>query len=221
MMAITYICTSFHIHTNHHGRSTTATPRPASTCCSCPSPPTWPSTPSRTCGGSTWTGAFSINPKTPIIPSPPHPNHPNSNQHQPTPSPRHRLEYLHAEAARIQHKLHNDLVAAGRAQATRIRLGYHSLPSLHPLHLHLISQDFDAPALKTKKHWQSFTSPFFLEAQAVGAAVREEGRVVVDRARAEAMLKAPMHCHACGAAQANMPTLKGHLARCQRAKELA
>ena len=102
----------------------------------------------------------------------------------------------------------------------RIRLGYHSLPSLHPLHQHIISQDFDAPALKTKKHWQSFTSAFFLEAPAVEAAVREEGRVVVEKPRAEAMLKAPLHCHACGAAQANMPTLKLHVTRCQRVKEL-
>jgi hypothetical protein len=54
----------------------------------------------------------------------------------------------------------------------------------------------------------------------VEAAVREEGRVVVEKPRAEAMLKAPLHCHACGAAQANMPTLKLHVTRCQRVKEL-
>lgn len=52
------------------------------------------------------------------------------------------------------------------------------------------------------------------------AAVREEGRVVVDKPRAEAMLKAPLHCHACGVAQGNMPALKLHLTRCQRVKEL-
>ena len=31
------------------------------------------------------------------------------------------------------------------------------------LHLHVISQDFDSPCLKTKKHWHSFTSEFFLD----------------------------------------------------------
>lgn len=131
-----------------------------------------------------------------------------------------RLAYLHAEAARIRDKLTADLASAGRTP-THIRMGYHSLPSLHPLHLHIVSQDFDSPALKTKRHWDSFTTAFFLEAAAVEAAVREEGRVAVDKARAEALLKESLRCHACGAGQANMPTLKGHLTRCQRVKELA
>ncbi len=131
----------------------------------------------------------------------------------------HRLAYLHGEAKRIRDKLQQDSANAGRAP-TQIRLGYHSLPSLHPLHCHIISQDFDTVGLKTKKHWNSFTSPFFLDAEAVEAAVREDGRVVVDKARAEALLKQPLRCHACGAGQANMPTLKAHLTRCRRVKEL-
>lgn len=31
------------------------------------------------------------------------------------------------------------------------------------LHLHVISQDFDSPALKTKKHWNSFTTEYFID----------------------------------------------------------
>jgi hypothetical protein len=130
-----------------------------------------------------------------------------------------RLTYLHDEARRICDKLQHDLAGAQQAP-TCIRLGYHALPSLHPLHCHIISQDFDAPALKTKKHWHSFTSPFFLKARAVEAAVREEGRVVVEKPRAGALLKQPLRCHACGAAQVNMPALKAHVARCQRVKEM-
>ncbi|CAG0891710.1 unnamed protein product [Darwinula stevensoni] len=45
------------------------------------------------------------------------------------------------------------------------RLGYHAVPSMSQLHLHVISQDFNSPFLKTKKHWNSFTSKFFLESQ--------------------------------------------------------
>lgn len=38
------------------------------------------------------------------------------------------------------------------------RCGYHAIPSLQPLHIHIISQDFDSPALKKKQHWNSFTT---------------------------------------------------------------
>lgn len=31
------------------------------------------------------------------------------------------------------------------------------------MHLHVISQDFDSPCLKNKKHWNSFTTEYFIE----------------------------------------------------------
>ena len=31
------------------------------------------------------------------------------------------------------------------------------------LHMHVISQDFDSPSLKTKKHWNSFTTEYFVD----------------------------------------------------------
>jgi aprataxin len=43
-----------------------------------------------------------------------------------------------------------------------INLGFHAEPSLRQLHLHIISDDFDSPCLKTKTHWLSFTSNFFI-----------------------------------------------------------
>lgn len=36
------------------------------------------------------------------------------------------------------------------------RIGYHAIPSMHLLHLHVISIDFDSEKLKTGKHWSSF-----------------------------------------------------------------
>ena len=33
------------------------------------------------------------------------------------------------------------------------------------VHLHVISQDFDSPCLKNKKHWNSFNTEYFLESQ--------------------------------------------------------
>ena len=49
------------------------------------------------------------------------------------------------------------------APLSSFALGFHSIPSMRRLHLHVISKDFESPYLKTKKHWNSFCSQFFLD----------------------------------------------------------
>ena len=44
-----------------------------------------------------------------------------------------------------------------------IKVGIHSVPSMHHLHIHVISRDMHSPHLKHKKHYNSFTSPFFVD----------------------------------------------------------
>ncbi|KAK6458933.1 histidine triad superfamily, third branch [Scheffersomyces xylosifermentans] len=44
-----------------------------------------------------------------------------------------------------------------------IRAGVHSVPSLRNLHFHVITQDFESERLKNKKHYNSFTTPFFVD----------------------------------------------------------
>ncbi len=78
------------------------------------------------------------------------------------------------------------------------------------------AQDFDSDRLKTKQHWNSFTTAFLLPLAAVRADLLAHGRVGVDRAAAEALLKVPLRCNRCGAAQANMPKLKAHISACPR-----
>ena len=92
-------------------------------------------------------------------------------------------------------------------------LGFHSVPSMRQLHMHVVSTDFDSPALKHKKHWNSFTTPFFLPLPEVEAALAAggAGRVVVDVEAAEELLKGEMRCYKCGERMQNMPTLTRHL----------
>lgn len=45
------------------------------------------------------------------------------------------------------------------------KIGYHSVPSMQRLHMHIISDDFISPCLKTKIHWNSFTTEFFLSSE--------------------------------------------------------
>ena len=89
--------------------------------------------------------------------------------------------------------------------------GYHTVPSMTHLHMHVISRDFDSPCLKTKKHWNSFTSEFFLPAEDVVRQLQTLGKVEVDKGRYEAILKAPLKCHVCHASCQNMPKLKAHI----------
>lgn len=44
------------------------------------------------------------------------------------------------------------------------KIGYHAEPSMFRLHLHVISDDMNSSHLKTKKHWNSFNTDFFLDA---------------------------------------------------------
>ena len=81
------------------------------------------------------------------------------------------------------------------------------------------AQDFDSPALKNKKHWNSFTTSFFIDTSQVESALREEGHLALDRQTLEGYLKGPLRCHGCHAGQTNMPTLKSHLTHCRRIKE--
>lgn len=43
-----------------------------------------------------------------------------------------------------------------------LRAGFHAVPSMQRLHMHIISTDMVSPCLKTKIHWNSFTTKFFL-----------------------------------------------------------
>ena len=104
--------------------------------------------------------------------------------------------------------------AAGKADGTAkvtFRYGFHAVPSMARLHMHAISQDFDSPCLKNKKHWNSFTTEFFIYAVDVIEMLGSDGKVELDKAKYESLLKEPLKCHVCGAALANMPALKVHI----------
>ncbi len=98
------------------------------------------------------------------------------------------------------------------------RHGYHASPSMARLHMHIISQDFVSPCLKNKKHWNSFTTEFFVEAEQVIELLESKGEVQFDKSRFEEFLKLPLRCHKCEAVPINMPKLKAHLEQHYRSK---
>ena len=101
-------------------------------------------------------------------------------------------------------------------EQSQFLIGFHSLPSMRQLHLHVISDDFESKCLKNKKHWNSFTTPFFLPLLNVLSTLMEMGSIKVNRAEAEGYLKWDLRCHRCRQRVQSMPILKDHIQNCSK-----
>ena len=121
--------------------------------------------------------------------------------------------------------------------------GFHSTPSLTPIHLHIISSDLESPCLKHKKHWNSFTKipEFYVPLDAVLESLghkvppivimKEENEQLLVRPYSfpigpyrasacitkEVMERAVMSCPRCGCdIQGNtIPAAKNHIKICR------
>lgn len=98
-------------------------------------------------------------------------------------------------------------------ESLAFRLGYHSVPSMRQLHMHVISQDFNSKHLKNKKHWNSFNSPFFRDSVDVIEEVSKHGKATVKDE--ENLLNMELRCNRCRSAHPNIPRLKAHINSCQ------
>lgn len=102
------------------------------------------------------------------------------------------------------------------ASTQRVLIGFHAVPSMTQLHLHVISNDFDSPALKTKRHWNSFNSPFFLPPSTIIQSLQVSQRIQFDKITYEAYLEGPLKCHRCQQTLPTIPALKAHIASCSK-----
>lgn len=76
-------------------------------------------------------------------------------------NPTHKKLLQHMKQASLN-VLHR--IVGGNVNKDAFQMGFHAVPSMRQLHLHIISKDFDSPCLKTRKHWVSFTNKdFFLD----------------------------------------------------------
>lgn len=91
-------------------------------------------------------------------------------------------------------------------------VGYHALPSMQRLHLHVISTDFNSKCLKTKYHWNNFTTPYFMPSKELCKQLNEKGELLkVSNVQARAYLNTELRCHKCMVKPKNMSQLKKHL----------
>ncbi|XP_018320976.1 aprataxin-like [Agrilus planipennis] len=92
------------------------------------------------------------------------------------------------------------------------KMGYHSEPSMTRLHLHVISDDMKSDCLKTKKHWNSFNTDFFLNSTQVREQLESLGKIIIPSAeKCKEWMSKPLKCHKCDFFPLNMPDLKRHL----------
>jgi hypothetical protein len=108
----------------------------------------------------------------------------------------------------------------GPPPASAMKIGYHALPSLEPLHLHMISDDMDSPCVTERRHVTSFVSPlFFVSAEAVEhhleGAFDDDLSIRVRRERARDVLEStPLTCVRCGRAADTVRDWKLHHRLC-------
>lgn len=121
------------------------------------------------------------------------------------------LREEHTELLKHMQKVSDQMIQqCPHANSLHFRTGYHAIPSMSQVHLHVISQDFDSPCLKNKKHWNSFTTDYFIESQDVIQMLERNGRVTVKEGTSE-LLKLPLRCHVCQKELPTIPALKDHL----------
>lgn len=112
-------------------------------------------------------------------------------------------------------------VSALKQEGVGFKFGFHSKPSMRQLHMHVVSTDFESPALKNKKHWNSFTTSFFMDYELVLRQLGQIGRITVDNKAAAQSLKEPLRCHRCKETYKNMIQLKTHISLCNLMSSIA
>lgn len=107
-----------------------------------------------------------------------------------------------------------------KVNKSNVLYGFHAVQSMQPLHMHIISNDFQSDCLKNKKHWNSFTTKYFVKLNDLLdhlENVLKNDYFVTDKFNLNKpqvlknYLDSDLKCHICNAAQNNMPNLKRHL----------
>ena len=88
-----------------------------------------------------------------------------------------KVQMLHRAAKELKRHIETSFFQVnGTAvvpSGTLINVGYHEKPSLQRMHIHLISNNFESPNMKTAKHRNSFMTDFFVGLDTFEARVEE------------------------------------------------
>ncbi|XP_063623811.1 aprataxin [Cydia splendana] len=97
-------------------------------------------------------------------------------------------------------------------QGTTLRAGFHAVPSMQRLHMHVISTDMISPCLKTKVHWNSFVTKNFIPYKDALSELKENGSIQkISNEAHKTLMAMDLQCNQCNFKPKNMPQLKEHL----------
>ncbi|KAL0822460.1 hypothetical protein ABMA28_004522 [Loxostege sticticalis] len=108
----------------------------------------------------------------------------------------------------------NELFEEIKSEHSNINLiaGFHAVPSMQRMHMHVISNDMISPCLKTKVHWNSFTTKFFIPYKDILSELKVSGSVKkISPELHKSLMATPLQCNQCSFKPKNMPQLKEHL----------
>ncbi|KAF9952258.1 hypothetical protein BGZ65_005404 [Modicella reniformis] len=139
--------------------------------------------------------------------------------------PRERVEKLHQLLGTHGIELIESLKARGEWLIQRLQdemphlsfgMGFHVVPSMLQVHLHVISLDFCAEALRWPAHYNAFTTPFFMSPDTMIKVIRERGNFWLSKDELlyyREAKKVPLKCNQCNFLPGNedMDILKEHL----------
>lgn len=119
------------------------------------------------------------------------------------------LEHLKTVACKLIQTQFND------HEFDHYKCGFHTVQSMYPLHMHVITTDFVSECLKTKKHWNSFNTKYFVPLDDVIEHLKSNDTLDTllnnDKNEIDAFLKQDLKCNQCPKILSNMPRLKEHL----------
>lgn len=94
----------------------------------------------------------------------------------------------------------------------QFKIGYHAQPSMARLHLHVISDDMISPCLKTKKHWNSFTTDFFIPSEDIVKSLVNDGQFSLPSdQQCKNYLTQCLKCNKCDYVPKHLGDLKKHI----------
>ena len=118
-------------------------------------------------------------------------------------------EQLLAKLSETNYKMDNLL------SSQRIKIGYHARPTFEPLHLHILTDDFDSTWLKTRRQWNSFNTACFLESTSIeewlGSGYTISELLPENMDELENHLMQPIRCSHCTSVLKDIRSLKTHL----------
>ena len=114
------------------------------------------------------------------------------------------LRHIQDQAEHLISRIHK------KEPGLQFRFGYHAVPSMRRLHLHIVSQDFDSPRMRTKHHWNTFNTDYFMDSPKVIERLESHGRINLDEKHYEALLRHPMKCNWCSETFEDITMLKSH-----------